>query len=512
LGTQPGKLNNSQTIARNSFWLSLELLFGFIGAFFTSVVVARVMGPQRLGYFSYVLLLTNLTTTIAMFGLPGTVRKYMAEYLSRGQPEIAHAIYRNALRVQVAIAAAITAIAMAVIFVWGNPEYHLISALLAMSMAPRLIGCIPSQANNAAELLRRNTIPSVCGAIFNVVFTLTALSIGWGLAGVAIGFAGGAAIDALLKLQNVARMLRPVPVAVIPPDLRKRLYAYSGQGLALMTLNLVVWDKSDVFFLKNLNPDISQVTFFTLAFNITERLLTFPHAFAGSLTATMMAQYGRGEEKLRNLTLAGAKYTFLIALPLMIGVASVSPLAVTLYGNKYVPLVPVLAVAATLGIAKSMVVPPSALLQATENQGYLIWVGCTCGALDAALDILLTPKYGAVGAAWANGIAQTAALVAIAWRVRRELRMDLRLGEFGRIAFSGASMAAVVVGLGRLVPGGRIGLVIAVLAGVVVWCVMLRLTGAIDVTDRDRFASMSRALPGRVRPPFMALVNWLSAA
>jgi O-antigen/teichoic acid export membrane protein len=503
------RLDNSQTIARNSFWYGLELLFGLFGAFFASVVVARVMGPERMGYFSYVLLLTNFTANIALFGLPGTVRKYMAEYLSRGEAGIAHAIYRSALLFQTVIAAAITAIALAVVFVWGDPEYHIISVLLILSMAPRMIGCIPSQANTAAESLRRNTIPSVIGAMFNVVFTLTAVWIGWGLVGVAIGYTGGAVIDTVLKLQGAARMLGPVPVGTISPELRQRLYTYSGQGLVLMVLNLWVWDKSDAVILKWINPDIRQVTFFNQAFNITERLLMFPNAFAGSLTATIMAQYGRGEEKLRGLTIAGGKYAFLIAVPLLVGVACVArPAVLTLYGDAYAPLIPVLAIASVMGISKAMMVPPTSLLQATENQGFLIWTGCACGVLDAALDFLLTPRYGAIGAAVANGTAQTAALIAIAWRVRHVLQVDLRLGDFGRIALSGASMAAVVVGLGYLIPG-RLGLALAVVAGVLAWCVMLRLTGAIDRADRERFGNLSRSVPGRVRPVFMGLVNWL---
>jgi O-antigen/teichoic acid export membrane protein len=508
--TQRGIVNNSQTIARNSLWYGLELFFSMVGAFFASVVVARVMGPERLGYYSYVSWLVNITAAVALFGIPGTIRKYMAEYLSKGELAIAHAIYRMALQLQIAIAGIITLLAVALVLLWGNSQYQWISLLLVMSMAPRMIGSVPSQANNAAEAMRRNTIPSLLGAMFNVVFTLFSVWIGWGLVGVAIGFTGGAALDAVLKLYNVSQSLGGVPIGKISPDLKRRMYAYSGQGLALMILNMVVWDKSDVFILEKMNPQIAQVTFFTQAFNITERLLTFPNSFVGSLNVTIMAQFGRGEEKLRNLALAGAKYAFLIALPLMLGVACIARGAVLLYGNQYWPLVPVLAIASTLGISKAMMVPASSLLQATENQGFLIWAGCVCGALDVGMDFWLTPRYGAIGAALANGLAQTAAMVAIWWRCRQVFRMDLRLGEFGRIGFSGAVMAAVVLAIGYIMPG-RAGLVAAVMGGAVTWCVMLRLTGAIHRADRDRFANLARSLPGRIRPWFMGLVNWLAS-
>ena len=79
--------NNTQIIARNSFWYGLETLFGFF-AIFASVVVARVIGPQRLGPYLYVVLLTSVTATVGAFGLPVTTRKYMAEYLNCGSPGV----------------------------------------------------------------------------------------------------------------------------------------------------------------------------------------------------------------------------------------------------------------------------------------------------------------------------------------------------------------------------------------------------------------------------------------
>jgi O-antigen/teichoic acid export membrane protein len=509
--SQPGTVDNSRIIARNSFWYGLELFLGLVGGFFTSVIVARVIGPERLGYFNLILWMTNVTAMLAVLGIPGTIRKYMAEYLSKGEPGIAHAIYNTALRFQITFAASVTGLAITLVWIWGHPGYRLISILLVMSMAPRMIGFVPSQANTAAEDMRRNTIPSLLGALFNVVFTLFSLWIGWGLAGVAIGYAGGAVLDTALKLYGISETLGPIPPAKISPELKKRMYAYSGQGIALMLLNLVVWDKSDVFVLNLMNRDIKQVTFFTTAFNITERLLTFPNSFANSLNATMLAQFGRGEEKLRNLAVSGAKYAFLIAVPLMVGVACVTrPAVLLLYGEPYRPLVPVLAIAAVLGISKAMMAPASALLQATENQGVLIWVGCICGALDIALDFLWTPAYGAIGAAWANGLAQTAAAIIIWWRVWRQFRIDLRLAGFARIALSGAAMAALVVGVGYLIPG-RFGLVVAVLSGVLGWCLMLRLTGAINRADRDRFANLSRTFPPAIRPVFTTALDWLAA-
>src|SRR5262249_33460725 len=103
---------NTQIIFRNSFWLSLEVVFSLFGAFFVSIIVAGTIGPVSLGNFYYLVFLTNITAAAGNFGLPITTRKYMAEYLNRNQQGVARSIYGAVLRVQVWIAAAVTVIAV----------------------------------------------------------------------------------------------------------------------------------------------------------------------------------------------------------------------------------------------------------------------------------------------------------------------------------------------------------------------------------------------------------------
>ena len=496
----PPTASNAQTVGRNVFWYGLELSFGIVGAFIVSVIVARAVGPVRLGPFNYIMWLTNITTAVGSFGLPITTRKYMAEHLNRGEAGVSHAIYRLSLRIQTCVSAAILLLAIGLIYAVGDPGYRLISVLLALNMAPRMIGFIPSQANNAAEMMRWNTTPSLIGGALNIVLTLFSIWAGWDLIGVACSVTAGAVVETILKLRAVERWLGPSPVDPISPPLKRRLLSYSGQGVVLMLLNIVVWDRSDLFLLRYIDSDVRQIAFFTLAFNLTDRMLKLPEAFGQALSVTMMAQYGRGRDALPRLTELGAKYAFLLATPLLIGIGCLSlPVVAALYGPQYRPLVPVLTVAAFLAIPRGLMTPATALLQATEKQGYLIWTGCVCGALDIGLDVLLIPKHGAFGAILANGIAQTAAVLALWVRVHRVHPMGGLFRSLARIAFTGAAMAAIVVWLARTIPGIP-GIAASVVAGGVVWFVLLRLTGALDRTDRERFRSAVKSCPRPLRP------------
>src|SRR5579871_2480597 len=367
----PSAADNTRIIARNSFWYGLELVLSLVTSFFTSVAVARVVGPERLGNYQFMMLLTNITISVGSFGLPATARKYMAEYLNTGDPGVARATYLITLKIQALIALGLAAVGLGLVFWLTDPAQRTFSVLLVLSMAPRIVSSIPSIANNAAAVMRRNTGPSLAGGLTTTVLTLLALPLGWDLIGVAAALAIGNALECGLKLRSVESWLGNVAPGKVSPELRRRMFAYSGQGLALMLLNVVVWDRSDIFILKIMNRDPRQITFFSLAFNLSERVLMIPNSFGASLGATMMAQFGRGQARLKEMTVDGARYAFLISLHLLLGMACTSRLLVLLYGeDKYGSMVTTLAIVALMAIPKALVQAPTMMLQAIERQGF----------------------------------------------------------------------------------------------------------------------------------------------
>jgi O-antigen/teichoic acid export membrane protein len=382
-------------------------------------------------------------------------------------------------------------------------------------MAPRIIAAIPSQAHVAGEVMQRNTWPSVLGGAITVALTWLSLWAGWDLPGIAAGFAIGAATDMAIKLYLVRGWLAPMPRASIPPDLKRRMYSFSGQSLVLMVLNVVVWDRSDVIILKFTNPgDLGklQISFFSIAFSLTDRILTAPMAFSGSLGATLMAQVGRAADRVMEIAVTGARYTFLLAIPLLAGMAAVSrPFILAAYRADYQPMIPVLVVCAMLAVPKALSASATSLFQSMERQSFLIWTGCFCGALDIGLDFLLTPTHGAIGAAWANGLAQTLAAVMIWGKAYRDYKMNLRLGGFARIALSGGIMVAAVLTIQHLLSVSHWAAVVcSIMAGAIAWFAALRLTKALDHSDAERLLQLGSRVPHAAQPIFESCVNFLA--
>jgi len=196
-------------------------------------------------------------------------------------------------------------------------------------------------------------------------------------------------------------------------------------------------------------------------------------------------------------------------MPLLVGMACLSPIVVLLYGKSWGPLIPTLAIVAVLAIPKVFVSAPTMLLQTTERQGFLILCGCLCGAIDIGLDILLVPHYGANGAAIANGTAQLMAAVGVWTYVCKTSDIQLKIGDFGRIVVSGAMMALGVLAFIRAVPGTA-GMFAAIGVGAVLWVIALRITRALGPEDVSRFVSLGGQFPAAFRPYWKRLIAWLA--
>jgi len=167
--------SNARVVGRNFIFMGLEVVITLVCTLLTTVVIARTIGPTRLGYFNLVFWLTTITCSVGSLGIPLTTFKYMGEFLGGGQKELARAVFFHNLWAQSVIALALTAISMVVVFTIVDPAYRSCSALLVLSMVPNMITFVPSQANCAAENAALNTRGAFAGAVVYVVAVAVSL-------------------------------------------------------------------------------------------------------------------------------------------------------------------------------------------------------------------------------------------------------------------------------------------------------------------------------------------------
>jgi O-antigen/teichoic acid export membrane protein len=122
---------------------------------------------------------------------------------------------------------------------------------------------------------------------------------------------------------------------------------------------------------------------------------------------------------------------------------------------------------------------------------------------------MLIPGHGALGAAWANGVAQTFAAVTIWGRVLARYPVRIDVPVLLRLSAATLAMAVVVLGIVAVPFNPTMKLGVAVPAGAIVFLVTSRMFSVLQTDDRRRLLQLSALLPRPVGSSFNRLVDFL---
>lgn len=495
-------MTNTKTIARNTGWYGLENIINVVVQLFTSIAVARTLGPTKMGYIVYVVWIGYVATSLGGAGIAQTTRKYMAEFLGQGDRGTARYVYFRTLYLQMGLATFATAAICIWVLMDAAPEYRLASLLIVLSIWPSMVNFISAQANVAAEELSRNLPASIVSMIAYFAGITATIVFGLGVVGVGGSMLLMRLVDWLVRfLPTVRSILEWEKAHVEPPGLRKRMMSFAWQSVATMVVALIVWERSELFLMKRLCSDIRQLAFYSVAFNLAERLLLSASIFGTATGATIFAQYGRDKSKLPDITASSFRYIALTSIPLhCIATALAAPVLLVLYGNQYSGATAVATLAPLLCMPKAFMTPVQSLLQSMERQSYVIVATLLAGIADFSIAWWLIPAHGAVGACIGSGAAQVMA-IGMMWAIAiRLFKVKLPWRQLAKVSLASllAALAAHYVAI-QFAPFWGI-----VCGGIVSLVVLLGLfysLRVLEAKDGARFRILSGMLPKRMAGP-----------
>ena len=499
--------STASKIVHNSIWYGLEILIETVVFLVASVAVARYLGPEKLGYFSYINFFVTVVTRTSGSGLASATRKYMSEFLALDRPGTARAVYELAYKYQLLGSVVITLVGLAAVLLFGDPAYRLVACLLIISIVPGVMSWVPAQANNAFEDASKNTL-SAFGYILSYVAVIgLTLHFHWDLVGIASASLVGRMVEVVLRTGPLHARLRELPLDALDGEIVARIRKFCVEAVGIQLLQAVVWDRSEMIFLKAYSG-LEQIAFYSVSFGLASNLLLVPRTFGSATGMSLMGEASRDPGRVDSIMRNSCRYLLLVAFPVHLGAAAVTAEAIRVtYGAKYIGAIPVLIVASILSIPRAFTEMPDVLLRAAEKQRLLFWVIAVTGVVNLGLDWALIPHFGAVGAAWANGLAQTAGVMGMWQAARRSYRFGFPVGAAVRLGLAGSVMAGIAYGVGRVVPGVA-GLVLAVVSAGPVYVVMVRVFGGLEASDRVRLMGIGNRLPGAARGVFARVVGF----
>lgn len=425
--------------------------FGFSGAckvvtglssLIVSVITARSLGASDMGAYSFVVWVAGAIAALSSLGLPDAVAKYVAEQKGAGNHALAAKIARRIIGAQILAAGVASLIGAGV---WSIlARHHLVLVLLALAtVMPAALQQVLLALMEGAQNFDLQLVATLGGAVCQLVivasFAIQHASV--------LGFLLANLLSSLIFTAFTLLLCRPILAAHSAPcgrnefpDISRRIFNFSLSVYGLSLLSLIVFDKSELFVLRIFQSP-AELAYYSIAFGLTARMATAGDSISYVLFPMFVTRFTQnGREDLRKVYRQSMRYLQLFMVPIIVWSIPLAPrLVVFVYGRQYAPVGPVVQVLlATMLLTVMLTVSVSAVFTLDKQNTFFRFM-LAVAALNVLLDLALISRYGASGAAWANGISQAVAVCGLIGLLWKELP-----GSFPVVASMKIYLAAMV--------------------------------------------------------------------
>ncbi len=474
----------------------------------TSVLVARSLGPDDFGRYSYVVWLAGMLIAFGNNGLTTTAIRFVSESLGRRAEEDARRVHGWLRRRQLACLAAVAVAVVALTpFIepagWEGHRGAFLIVVLAAGIAKAMFLFDVSVAKGHG-LFGVEAKSTVVLSLFNIVAVLALLWIDAPLmaymalfACIGIGYAIASAM--MLRTARISAA-REAPADDLLVRLRRHLF-----WTVVLTVALAFSNKSIETYLLNALVGPAEVGYFAIAGALTRGGIDLLSSGLTTVLMPMMAHaFGEGGIARSNAIMAGAvRYFMFIGLLLAGSGALVADLAVAImYGEKYAPVVGLLRIMIVVGGLTLAEGAFTALLATTDNQRLRATFAVVSIGVTALFAIALIPTYGLMGAVVAHACSRLIVFTGIGAGILWRMRVQMPWGALVRL-FASAAIAAAAAALPLLVVQG---VWIEALAAVIYALVFVGATVALsawranDIVNIAAFARRYPRVGDRVAP------------
>ena len=462
-------------------YLPAQIVQGVVG-FLAIIVFTRLLSADDFGRYALAFSIFSLAHVCVFTWLEAAMARFWAtETSTEGMAAHFAGLYRTAF--------VLTAVFVPVVGLglWLLPMDPALKIAVAVGMAGIPVRCL----TKLGQERRRAAGEVASAARLDMI-----ISIGGFFAGVALAVAGAGAAAPLAGLLIAPLVVLPF---VLPGEVRLasggRLeigrilgYARYGYPIAAGLILSLVLASTDRFLLAYF-LDEAAVGAYHAGYSIANRTLDVLFIWLGAAgaPALIMALERGGPEKLRVAAREQGSIFMLVGLPAAVGVALVAtPLSQVLIGEDLRGAVgqvtPWIALSALLSGLCSYYFGQAFVLSRRTGR-LLLTVGIPAVA-NVILNLVLIPRFGVLGAAWATAASFAIGLVASILLGRGPLAMPVPWNTVIRCGIACGLMALAVSPLPAL--GGMVELMLDATVGAIVYVAAVMILNAAGVRDLAR--------------------------
>jgi O-antigen/teichoic acid export membrane protein len=459
-------------------YLPANIVQGVVG-FLAILIFTRVLSPEDFGRYALAFSVMTLAHVAVFSWLEAAMARFWAaEQTAAGLAAHFASLYRTAWRLTLVF----LPLAAAAIALWPmDPAFRIAVAVGVAGIPIRCFAKLAMERFRAAGEVSR-------AARIDMVTAAGGLAIGVALA---LAGAGGAAPLAGFMLAPLLTLpfilpgeLRQARGGVIDRD-RLRTYAVYGYPIAASLGLAVVLSSTDRFLLAAFMNEAA-VGAYHAGYSLANRTLDVLFIWLGAAgtPALVMALERGGGARLQAAAREQVSTFLLIGLPAAVGVALVAgPLTEVMIGEDLrqvaAAITPWIALSALLSGLTTYYFHQAFTLG--RRTGLLLAAMAVPALANIALNLLLIPRFGVMGAAWATAASFALGLLASITIGRRVLVMPVPWETLARCGLAAGAMALAVIALPRF--GGPGELMLDATVGALVYAAVALTLNAAGVRD-----------------------------
>jgi O-antigen/teichoic acid export membrane protein len=499
-------------IAANATFNIINTVVTILSNIVISILLTRLLGPERFGEYSVLLLTIVTASTLISIGLDMSVRKYVAEFDGRDDLDAISGVIGFGLVLVYLLGLGLLIFALvtpsAVTLIFSLPKER-VATILAFGGA--LISATLTIFQSALAGLQKYSRLAVVTSLTNVVsFVLIVLflAMDYGIYAVILAMIIAFSAGIIVSWRFVLGEGVSIRLTLLHGDIGKRVIKYTLIAAGIAISNLVVWERAEVFFLAKFARS-QDVAFYSLAFSLSTTILNFlPGAVAGVLMPMISQRRGASDEQdIDRLFVAGTRYIAMLSLPIGVGAGILAvPLVSLLYGPSYLPATRALQILLVGAVWGTIARASASVLYGTAHHGFLLKMGAAFAVVSVVLDIVLIPQFGVLGAAVANSTVQIMESILVKYYVCRTRNVPYPIKDVFRAAAASAGMALLIVPLSFALDG-YINIFISVALGSISYFALLILLRFFDARDIELLLSFSHPMPAWAKDKYLTLVK-----
>jgi len=466
-------------ILQNTLLLTLSSVVNLVISIATTSIIARSIGPELYGRYTFSLTYILMFSVLANFGLESLFIREAA----RDRVNLAFIKDIFHLKIILAIVTIGTLLFSAHILNY-NSEIISVLYILCCGLFFQILSESLLSVYRSVEKMHVTAFFSTFFRIVSAIVIGLSVYFGLGFYGIVSAFSIGNALVFMAVLILFRRDFRLLNLR-ISPSIWFNLIR-QGAPFYFSALLTMFYAKINIVILSKLASE-REIGYYMAALNLVENLYFIPTAFVTSAFPAFSRLYGSSPDALKSAYIKMTKYLIILTVAVSIGTVLVSDNIVRLiYGDQFAPAVPVLNVLIFLWVLAFFSNAQSSLLFSIQKERAQVKIMMIAVLVNAVLNFVFIRSYGYMGAAIASVLTEGIVVVLISyvlWRAGFKYFPDISIF---RLVVAVAGMIFIVRFLSQF------NIAIAIVGGAVSYTCLLFALKVFDADDINYMKTLFR--------------------